>query len=138
MALRGGQAHCDRGEADLLGGSLDGYVADEEGKFDWSAPDEELHTFVNDLERPASTYLHGRRMYEVMVAWETMPLGLGSCYGRSTLITSDTQTPWSSPAEPIDLLNRVSEVELDLAGTVLLARCGNLGEQRVAAGRFLS
>ena len=51
--------------------SLDGYVADEHGNFDWAAPDEELHAFVNDLERQVGTYLYGRRMYEVMVAWET-------------------------------------------------------------------
>ena len=52
--------------------SLDGYVADEDGNFDWAAPDEEVHRFVNDLERPVGTYLYGRRMYEVMVAWESM------------------------------------------------------------------
>jgi dihydrofolate reductase len=54
--------------------SLDGYVADEEGKFDWAEPDGEVHTFFNDLERPVGTYLYGRRMYEVMVAWETLTM----------------------------------------------------------------
>jgi dihydrofolate reductase len=52
--------------------SLDGYVVDEEGRFDWAAPGEEVHAFVNDLERQTGTHLLGRRMYEVMVAWETM------------------------------------------------------------------
>jgi dihydrofolate reductase len=51
--------------------SLDGYVEDEEGRFDWSMPDEEMHAFVNDLERPIGTYLYGRRMYETMQFWET-------------------------------------------------------------------
>jgi dihydrofolate reductase len=51
--------------------SLDGYVADESGNFEWAAPDEEVHAFLNDLERPVGTYLYGRRMYEVMLAWET-------------------------------------------------------------------
>jgi dihydrofolate reductase len=52
--------------------SLDGYTADETGNFDWAAPDAELHTFVNELEREAGTYLYGRRMYETMAVWETM------------------------------------------------------------------
>ena len=50
--------------------SLDGFVADEQGAFDWAAPDEEVHRFVNDLERPVGTYLYGRRMYEVMAFWD--------------------------------------------------------------------
>ncbi len=52
--------------------SLDGYVEDRDGRFDWSAPDEEVHAFINDLERPIGTYLYGRRMYETMVFWETV------------------------------------------------------------------
>ncbi len=53
--------------------SLDGYVADADGNFDWAEPDEEVFTFVNNLERPIGTYLYGRQMYEVMVSWETLP-----------------------------------------------------------------
>jgi dihydrofolate reductase len=55
--------------------SLDGYIEDAHGAFDWAAPDEELHAFVNDHERVAGTYLYGRRMYETMVVWETMRTG---------------------------------------------------------------
>lgn len=51
--------------------SLDGYTADEDGNFDWAAPDEEVFAFVNDLERPVGSYLYGRRMYETMRWWET-------------------------------------------------------------------
>jgi dihydrofolate reductase len=52
--------------------SLDGYVEDEQGNFDWAAPDGDVHAFVNDLERPIGTYLYGRRMYETMVLWESV------------------------------------------------------------------
>jgi dihydrofolate reductase len=52
--------------------SLDGYVEDDAGRFDWARPDEEVHAFVNDLERPVGHYLYGRRMYETMAVWETM------------------------------------------------------------------
>lgn len=51
--------------------SIDGYIEDRAGNFDWSTPDEEVHTFINELERPIGTYLYGRRMYETMRYWET-------------------------------------------------------------------
>jgi dihydrofolate reductase len=57
--------------------SLDGYIADKDGGFDWAAPNEEVHAFVNDLTRPVGTHLLGRRMYEVLLAWETMPTNEG-------------------------------------------------------------
>ena len=53
--------------------SLDGYIEDADGNIGWGAPDEEVASFVNDLERPVGTYLYGRRMYETMVYWETVP-----------------------------------------------------------------
>src|SRR2546430_8544543 len=68
--------------------SLDGYVADETGNFDWAAPDEEVHRFVNELERPVGTYLYGRRMYETMVYWETE--------GDDSDVTRDFAAIWRS------------------------------------------
>ena len=53
--------------------SLDGYVADKEGNFEWAAPNEEVHAFIDDLERNTGTFLLGRRMYEVLAVWDTMP-----------------------------------------------------------------
>jgi dihydrofolate reductase len=53
--------------------SLDGFIEDAEGKFDWAAPDEEVHAFVNELQRPIGTHLLGRRMYETLLFWESPP-----------------------------------------------------------------
>jgi dihydrofolate reductase len=55
--------------------SLDGYIEDEDGKFDWAEPDEEVHAFINDLQRSVGTYLYGRRLYGVMAAWEALTFG---------------------------------------------------------------
>jgi dihydrofolate reductase len=55
--------------------SLDGYIEDEQGKFGWAEPDQDVHAFLNEAERPVGTYLYGRRMYETMVYWETVPTG---------------------------------------------------------------
>ena len=66
--------------------SLDGYVADEDGKYDWAMPDDEVFGFVNDFERPVGTYLYGRRLYEEMIGWETLPHA-----GQSPLILDFAQ-----------------------------------------------
>ena len=71
--------------------SLDGYVADAAGKFDWAEPDEEVHRFLNELERPIGTYLYGRRMYEVMVAWETIATA-----GDQPPVVSDFARIWQA------------------------------------------
>jgi dihydrofolate reductase len=71
--------------------SLDGYVADENGNFDWAAPGEEVHRFVNDLERNVGAYLYGRRMYEVMAAWET-----ADALPEQTAATEDFAKIWQA------------------------------------------
>jgi len=69
--------------------SLDGYVEDSTGNFEWAAPDEQVHAFVNDLERPIGTYLYGRRMYETMAAWETV-----SASGDQRAVSRDFAELW--------------------------------------------
>ncbi|MBN9391702.1 MAG: dihydrofolate reductase family protein [Chloroflexi bacterium] len=55
----------------FMGMSLDGFVAGENDSLDWSAPDEEVSAFINELHRPIGTYLYGRKNYETMTVWET-------------------------------------------------------------------
>lgn len=71
--------------------SLDGYVEDENGRFDWAAPDAEVHAFFNDLVRPIGTYLYGRRMYETMAGWETDP-----AFAEQAPVTRDFAEVWQA------------------------------------------
>jgi len=71
--------------------SLDQYIVDKNGKFDWAAPDSEVHAFVNDLEREIGTYLYGRKIYEVMTYWETHPVD-----GDSPLVENDFAKIWQA------------------------------------------
>lgn len=86
--------------------SLDGYIADRDGRFEWAAPDEAVHGLVNDLMRPVGTHLLGRRMYEVMRPWDTMPTDDGpqvSCdfaamwQDTDKIVYSTTQQTVSGP-----------------------------------------
>ena len=126
--------------------SLDGYVADEEGKFGWAAPDEEVHAFINDLERPIGTYLYGRRMYETMAPWETDPaLAEGSEITRdyaevwraadkivysTTLenVTTDrTRLERDFDPESVRALKRSADTDLSIGGAHLAAEAFRAG-----------
>jgi dihydrofolate reductase len=71
--------------------SLDGFIEDEDGKFDWGEPTEEVHAFINDLARSAGTYLYGRRMYETMAVWETDPR-----FAAQPGVTADFARVWQA------------------------------------------
>src|SRR5258708_19353259 len=74
--------------------SLDGYIEDAHGSFEWTAPNDEVFTFITDLVRPTGTYLYGRRLYETMAVWETDP----TLAAQSELI-ADFATVWQPPAK---------------------------------------
>ena len=84
--------------------SLDGYVADASGGFEWAAPDEEVHAHVNELARPIGTYLLGRRMYDVLKYWSTAPTGDD--------VEGDYATIWQA-ADKVVYSTTLTQVETD-------------------------
>lgn len=126
--------------------SLDGYVADERGEFGWAAPDEEVHTFINDLERPVGTHLYGRRMYETLAPWETDPaLAEHSDVTRDfaevwraaekivysttldSVVTSRTRLERDFDPEAVRALKRSADADLAIGGPNLAAEAFRAG-----------
>jgi dihydrofolate reductase len=127
-------------------GSLDGFVEDASGNFEWAAPDEEVHAFVNELERPIGTYLYGRRMYETMVFWETAdPDGDGPAVARdfAAIWQAADKIVYSRTLERVSSARTRIERELDPdaiermkrnAGSDLGIGGAELAGQAIAAG----
>jgi dihydrofolate reductase len=127
-------------------GSLDGHVEDASGKFDWAAPDEEVHAFVNELERPVGTYLYGRRMYETMVYWETVdPDGDGPAVARDYAVIwkAAEKIVYSRTLESVSSARTRIERDLDLdeiermkqsSGSDISIGGAELAGQAIAAG----
>jgi dihydrofolate reductase len=126
--------------------SLDGYVEDEQGRFDWAMPDEEVHAFVNDLERRIGTYLYGRRMYETMVFWETASTEVDEpamvrdyagiwratdkvVYSRTLQTVSSARTRIEREFDPdaVRLLKQSSEADIAVGGAELAGQAIGAG-----------
>jgi dihydrofolate reductase len=126
--------------------SLDGYIADVDGRFDWAMPSAEVHGFINDLERPVGTYLYGRRMYEMLAVWETDPSlaehsPITADYAQiwqaadkivysSTLdetVTQRTRIERSFDPDAVRRLKESAESDLDIGGPTLAAHAIRAG-----------
>jgi dihydrofolate reductase len=130
--------------------SLDGYIEDRDGNFDWAMPDEEVHGFVNNLERTVGTYLYGRRMYETMMVWETDPnltadsplmQDFAQIWQAATKIvysktltaasTCNTQIERNFDPEAIQQLKKTAQDDIAIGGAEFAAhafRCGLIDE----------
>src|SRR5262245_12847693 len=130
----------------VMNASLDGYIADEDGKFDWGEPGEEYYSFINDLVRAAGTYLYGRRLYELMAVWETDPAAVPQSpaarefaeiwqaadkvvYSRTLAAASTTRTRIERDFDPeaVRQLKAAAERDLTVGGPTL-------GAQAITAG----
>jgi dihydrofolate reductase len=100
--------------------SLDGYVVDNDGSFDWAAPDEEVHAFVNDLERPIGTYLYGRRIYDVMRYWETADTGAGVGGDFARIWQAADKVVYSTTLDSVSTARTRLERQLDPAAVQAL------------------
>ena len=122
--------------------SIDGYIADEHGKFGWAEPDAEVHAFINDLERPVGTHLYGRRMYEVLVAWETLDLTDQPTYIRdyAEIWRASDKIVYSSSLEAVSsartTLERAFDPETVRALKASATRDLAIGGPMLAAGAF--
>jgi dihydrofolate reductase len=130
----------------LMNASLDGYIADEDGTFDWGEPGEEYYAFINDLLRPVGTHLYGRRLYELMAVWETDPAAAAQSpgtrefaaiwqaadkvvYSRTLQATATARTRIERDFDPeaVRQLKAAAERDLTVGGP-------DLGAQAIGAG----
>jgi dihydrofolate reductase len=125
--------------------SLDGFVADKEGQFQWAAPDEEVFAFINELVRPETVQLYGRRMYEIMTYWQTEPVnnepGLERDFATmwraaEKVVYSSTLTTPSTPKTRIEKvfepeavrgLKESTQGDLSISGPTLAAHAFRAG-----------
>ena len=112
--------------------SLDGYIEDAGGRFDWATPGEDAHAFINELEAPVGTYLYGRRMYETMIGWETDP-----ALAESSPVTRDFAAIWQA-AEKVVYSSTLAEAPTQRTRIERRFDADDVRELKAAAGSDLA